>query len=206
MRPVENAPDVIDHRLLDQRVADLVSARGEQVKHIPPPTSNRSTSGSSASITPSLSDTFAPPITTTYGRDGSAHQPIEGFDLSGKEAPCGRTQALGDADVRSVAAVGGGKGIVHEQIAQCSKPVGDRGIIRGLPRLESSVLQYDHRLRRSRVDHRLHGLSDDTRRLDHREPAELAETLGHRSHAVRRIRAIRAPQVAGDDNGGAALP
>jgi hypothetical protein len=37
------------------------------VKHIPPPTSSRSTFGSSAEITPSLSETLLPPSTTTYG-------------------------------------------------------------------------------------------------------------------------------------------
>ena len=42
-----------------------------KVKHIPPPMSSRSTVGSSASITASLSETFEPPSTTTYGRSGS---------------------------------------------------------------------------------------------------------------------------------------
>src|SRR5690606_38136743 len=37
------------------------------VKHMPPPTSSLSTLGSSASITASLSETFEPPSTTTYG-------------------------------------------------------------------------------------------------------------------------------------------
>ena len=39
---------------------------------MPPPMSSRSTFGSSASMTASLSDTFEPPRTTTYGLSGSA--------------------------------------------------------------------------------------------------------------------------------------
>ena len=47
-----------------------------KVKHIPPPTSSRSTFGSSAEITASLSETLPPPSTTTYGRArGVAGQP-----------------------------------------------------------------------------------------------------------------------------------
>ena len=42
------------------------------VKHMPPPTSRRSTVGSRLSITASLSDTFDPPSTTTYGRSGDS--------------------------------------------------------------------------------------------------------------------------------------
>ena len=38
-----------------------------KVKHMPPPTSSLSTFGSSAWITASLSETFEPPSTTTYG-------------------------------------------------------------------------------------------------------------------------------------------
>ena len=38
---------------------------------MPPPISSRSTFGSSASITPSLSLTFEPPSTTVYGFSGS---------------------------------------------------------------------------------------------------------------------------------------
>ena len=38
---------------------------------MPPPISSASTLGSSASITASLSETFAPPSTTTYGGAGS---------------------------------------------------------------------------------------------------------------------------------------
>src|SRR5690606_14511625 len=41
------------------------------VKHMPPPTSIESTLGSRFSITPSLSDTLAPPRTTTQARSGA---------------------------------------------------------------------------------------------------------------------------------------
>ena len=43
-----------------------------KVKHIPPPISSLSTLGSRASMTASLSETFDPPSTTTYGRSGSS--------------------------------------------------------------------------------------------------------------------------------------
>src|SRR5215207_2461305 len=47
-----------------------------KVKHIPPPTSSRSTFGSSAEITPSLSETLLPPSTTTYGLGRSPARPV----------------------------------------------------------------------------------------------------------------------------------
>ena len=57
-----------------------------KVKHMPPPTSRVSTLSSSASITPSLSDTLAPPRTATNGRPGRLQQPVEDLDLLGQHA------------------------------------------------------------------------------------------------------------------------
>ena len=44
------------------------------VKHIPPPITNESTTRKSASITPILSLTFAPPSTATNGRFGESRK------------------------------------------------------------------------------------------------------------------------------------
>ena len=51
------------------------------VKHIAPPMTSASTMSSSASMTPSLSETLAPPSTATNGRFGSFAQAEQDLDL-----------------------------------------------------------------------------------------------------------------------------
>ena len=47
-----------------------MALRGKEGEHMPPPTTNVSTFGASASMTASLSETLEPPSTTAYGEAG----------------------------------------------------------------------------------------------------------------------------------------
>ena len=86
------------------------------VKHMPPPTRRASTFSSNASITPSLSETLAPPSTATKGRSGSAQQAVQYRHLAGQDAPGGRGQEGGWADDGGVRPVGGAERIVHVEV------------------------------------------------------------------------------------------
>ena len=66
----------------------------KNVKHMPPPTSSRSTLGSRFSITASLSETFEPPRTTTYGRFGLLSQLGEHLDLAQDKIARARATAV----------------------------------------------------------------------------------------------------------------
>ena len=56
------------------------------VKHIAPPMASASTMSSSASMTPSLSLTLAPPSTATNGRFGSLRSSQQDLDLALQQA------------------------------------------------------------------------------------------------------------------------
>ena len=96
-----------------------------KVKHIPPPMSSRSTVGSSASITASLSDTLDPPSTTTYGRSGSPAQPRQHLDLA-QHQPARDVRQPGRHVVDAgVLAVHGAERVVHVRVAERGELVGE---------------------------------------------------------------------------------
>ncbi len=96
-------------------------------------------------MTPSLSETFEPPRTTTYGRSGStvsrrstsisvAHQPAHGV-----------RQPLGDVVHAGLLAVHDAEPVGDERIGQRGQLVGERAalgvVLAGLARVEPDVLQ-----------------------------------------------------------------
>ena len=75
-------------------------------------------------MTPSLSETFEPPSTTTYGRSGSLGQPPQHLDLGGDQAAHRVRQPL-----RHV--VDAGLLAVHDAEAVADVGVGERGQLVG---------------------------------------------------------------------------
>ena len=74
----------------------------KNVKHIAPPITSESTTSSSASTTPSLSEIFAPPSTATNGCFGFIPQPEQDLDLLLEESPHRRRDELRRPDDRRV--------------------------------------------------------------------------------------------------------
>ena len=92
--PLEVAAAGVELVLLEQALADLVALGGlRKVKTMPPPISSLSALPSRLSITPSLSETFEPPSTTTYGRSGSLGEPPQHVDLGRHQAAHRRAAA-----------------------------------------------------------------------------------------------------------------
>ena len=109
-----------------------------KVKHMPPPMSSLSTLGSSASITASLSDTFDPPSTTTYGALGVIGELGEHLDLA-QHQPAGVVRQPGRHVVDAgVLAVHRAERVVHVRVAERGQLVGERAplgvVLAGLPR------------------------------------------------------------------------
>ena len=102
---------------------------------MPPPTSSRSTFGSSDSMTASLSDTLEPPSTTTYGRSGSPVSLLQHLDL-GQHQPAGvGGQQLGDVVHRGLLAVHHTETVGHERAVRRRRaPRGRRPARRARPR------------------------------------------------------------------------
>ena len=85
---VEQPRALVDHVGLHQRVADARALASRNVNAIAPPMSTVSHRSSSASITPSLSLTLAPPSTATNGRVGVVEQSRdEHLDLAVQQPP-----------------------------------------------------------------------------------------------------------------------
>ena len=112
---------------------------------MPPPMSSLSTLGSSASMTASLSETFEPPSTTTYGCVGVAGQLAQHLDLA-QHQPAGVVrQQRGHVVDAGVLAVHGAEGVVHIGRRRRRRAAGERGplglVLAGLARVEAQVLQ-----------------------------------------------------------------
>ena len=82
------------------------------VKHMPPPMARPSTTRSSASITPILSLTLAPPSTATNGRFGCWRRPSSTSTSRGQQPAGGGRQRARRPHDRGVGPVGGAEGVV----------------------------------------------------------------------------------------------
>ena len=90
----------------------------KKLKHIAPPTRTVSAISRKRSRTPTLSDTFAPPRTTTSGRSGSSRRAVSSdSSRSSKQARVGR-QEVSYALGRRVRAMGGAERVVDIEVRQ----------------------------------------------------------------------------------------
>ena len=113
---------------------------------MPPPTTRVSAVFSRLAITASLSETLAPPSTTTYGRAGLLGQPLQHLDL-GQDQAAGRVrQPLGQVVDAGLLAVHDPEAVGDEDVAEGGVLVGQRaalGLVLGLlARLVADVLQH----------------------------------------------------------------
>ena len=92
-----------------------------KVNAIAPPTSTVSQRSSSASITPSLSPTLAPPSTATKGRARVVQQRREHLDLAEQQAPGRVRQQPRRADDRRVLTVRRAERVVHVEVAELAR-------------------------------------------------------------------------------------
>ena len=112
-----------------------------KVKHMPPPTSRVSTRFSNASITPSLSDTLAPPSTATNGRSGRSNNRSRTSTSRARTRPAAEGKNSGWADDGSVRPVSGTKGVVNIKILALYQPGHERRVVMLLPGVKTKVLQ-----------------------------------------------------------------
>ena len=120
------------------------------VKHIPPPTSRASTFGSRASMTASLSETFEPPRTTTYGRSGSVGELAQHLHLGQDQTARVGGELLGHVVDRGLLAVHHPEPVGDERAVvpgERDELRGQRGavvvVLAGLAGVEPDVLQHD---------------------------------------------------------------
>ena len=90
----------------------------KKLKHMAPPISTASASSRKRSMSAILSETFAPPRTTTSGPLGRLDDPAERGDLALQQQPGRRGQVLGHARGAGVGAVGGAEGVVHVDVGE----------------------------------------------------------------------------------------
>jgi hypothetical protein len=116
----------------------------KKVNTMPPPMSSVSAFSSRLSITPSLSETFDPPSTTTYGRAGSDCEATQHIDLGDQTAHGGR-QDLRDVVHAGLLAVDHAEPVGDEGIREGGEFSGEGGphgvVLAGLARVEAHVLQ-----------------------------------------------------------------
>ena len=123
-------------------------------------------------MTPSLSETLAPPSTTAYGRSGFCGEPLEHVDLGGHEPAGGVRQQAGDVVDRRLLAVHDAEAVGDEDVGERGELPGELGpLLVGLGRLarvEPEVLEQRRRRRRAggrdgglgRLPHRVGGEGD----------------------------------------------
>ena len=94
---------------------------------MPPPMSRRSAVWSRLSMTPSLSDTFAPPSTTAYGRSGSSVRRLSTPDLGLDEAADGGRQQPRDVVDAGLLAVHDAEPVGDEHVGETGELAGELG-------------------------------------------------------------------------------
>ena len=96
-------------------------------------------------MTPSLSETLAPPSTTAYGRLTSVGELLQHADLGGDQAARGVREPGRQVVDRGVLAVHGAEAVADVQVGQRGQLVGEGAalgvVLAGLPGVEAQVLQ-----------------------------------------------------------------
>ena len=115
------------------------------VKAIAPPTSTVSASPVNRSMTPILSATFAPPITTTNGCSGLLEDAVERLELGCQEQSGRARQEVRHTGRRRVGAVHGAERVAHEDVGQRRQLGRERRVVLLLARVEAQVLEQAHR-------------------------------------------------------------
>ena len=124
-------------------------------------------------MTPSLSETFAPPSTATNGCFGSLRRPSSTSTSFCRRRPIADGSELRRADDRGVGPVRRAEGVVDVDVDALDERRHEGRIVGRLARVEAEVLE----------------------QLDAR--GELGQAGAHRIHRVLRVRcALRAPEVA----------
>ncbi len=106
-----------------------------------PPTAMRSARSISASSTPSLSETLAPPRKQTKGRAGVSAAD-EGVELFGEQVARGDDRHVGHhAGGRGVGAVGGAEGVVHVDVGERGEGLREGRFVLRLLAVEAEILE-----------------------------------------------------------------
>ena len=160
---------------------------------MPPPITRVSAVLIRLAITASLSDTLAPPSTTTYGRGRVLGQPLEHLDLGLDQAAGRAGQPRGDVVHAGLLAVHHTEAVGDEDVAEGGVLVGQRsplGVVLGLlARLVPDVLQHRDLAVGEPGDDRLRPTRPTTSPASLTSAAEqLAEPLGGRGQRVLRVR------------------
>ena len=172
----------------------------KKLKHIAPPISSVSAVSRNLSIRAILSDTFAPPSTTTSGRSGRLDDRAQRGHLALQQQPGHRRpQVLGHPGGRRVRPVRGAERVVHVGVGERRQLAGQLGIVLGLASLPAGVLEHEHAARAELLDPAPYLRADHLRRLEHRGVDQLAEPVRHRPQRGLRIAALGPPQVRAQD-------
>ena len=96
---------------------------------------------SSASMTPSLSETLAPPSTATNGRLGRWRSSMQHVDLALQQPAGGARQRPWRPDDRGVGAVRGAEGVVDVAVDPVDEPGHEAVVVRLLPGVLTQVVE-----------------------------------------------------------------
>ena len=177
---------------------------------MPPPTSSRSTVPSRLAMTPSLSETLAPPSTTTYGRSGFSVS-CSRTSVSAATRPTGGVrQPLRDVVDAGVLAVDGAEAVTDVGVGERGQAVGEGAtlgvVLARLRRLEPQVLEQRDVAVLQATDHRLCVVADRVRGERDRPAEQLRQARGDRSQREPGLRrALGATEVGAHDDPGPRL-
>ena len=173
---------------------------------MPPPIRNASTLPIRLLRTPSLPETFAPPITAANGCATDSSSDERRLDLALHQETGVRGQVVGDTDRRRVGAVCRAEGVIHEDLAIARERLRVFLLVRLLFRVEAQVLEHHHL---ARLEPRNRVPRADAQRVArdrHRHPQQPGETLRHRPKpSGLNDLALRPAEVAHQHDGRAVL-
>ncbi len=192
--------------LLEEALADLVALGREEGEDHAAADEQLSALASRLSMTPSLSETFEPPSTTTYGPLRGLGEPLQHVDLGGDQAAHRVREALRDVVHRRLLAVHHAEAVGDERVGERGELVGERRharavVLAGLAGVEPDVLQHRDLAVGEPGDRGLRGLADGVGREGDVLPEQLAEAGGDRAQGVAVLgRALRTAEVRRHDH------
>ena len=161
-------------------------------------------------MTPSLSETLAPPRTTDVRALDVLGELLQDADLGGDQVAGGVRQPGREVEHRGVLAVHGAEAVADVHVGELGELVGEGAalgvVLGGLAGVEAEVLEDGDLAVGEARDDGLGGLADGVGREGDLGAEQFAEPRGGRGERERRVRgALGAAQVRGDDDARARL-
>ena len=147
-----------------------------------------------------MSLTLAPPRTSDQWTLRVGDHPPQLLQLALEQEAGVGGQQVGDPLGRRVSPMRRPEGVVDVDVGEAGEGRGQPGVVGGLTRLETAVLEQQHPARLELIGHRGGALADHLGSELDLDPEQLGEPLGHRLHRQRRIRLPAGTAEVGDED------